>query len=257
MDQVFPNIYRYLTRSEVLTLRLTCSRWRSAVDNFLVNNEFRRPPQLNYSGPAQRLRVLSGWLSANKFFSDLITPIKSELMLRDWTPQVCLVGRHANLRFDPECEHATPWLQKFGSGLYFLKLESHQNGCSWLFWRLVDLLRLLPTLKKLELSVRPVGQPSGVMPAYMEQLEDHWRGGHLPPLPNLESLEISEHDLFHGTILKNVLISTYASQLFRLGLNQYVFPPGLQLPNLTQLTISVDSDLQLESILRLNSPVIR
>lgn len=263
-DQVFPCLFVYLSKDDTLNCRITCKRWLLAVDNFLENNQVRRPllPAQQQQGPFLRLRTLSTWLLRNHLLQNEITPLKADIFERE--AQQCyprdrnpILGRSAIFKFEPECAHSTNFLTKFGKHIWFLRIESRQNGASWLFWRLVEILPLVPNLKKLEVVIRPVGAPSGLIPSYMEELEEQWKQNHLPPLHHLESLEITEHDLFHGYILKNVLISTYAPKIHRLSINQYSIPGSIQLANLTELTISADTDYQVESLLRLQSPVTR
>ncbi len=241
------------TQSKILVCRLVCKRWRNGVDNFLESNSSRRPVYNMDTPQHKRLGIQTIILKDRGLLRSLFTLEKIRQIPEKVFPfpiKNPIVGRSIefSLKFvvDEKYSSALEFFCNFGHHIWDVYLLVSSRDPLKLFQLLKKTLEYLPNLKRLKLCFSGETNRRRLDFAVSEFYYEHKHTMNLPPLPFLETLELAIYDNHRRQIMEIFLMS-YPS--IRLGLNMRYccIPASIKLDQLTELTISIDCETQLET----------
>lgn len=173
-------------------------------------------------------------------------------------PRNPIIGRSVYVDWERVPYSYIPFLSKFGKNIWYLRVQcTHREVHPIPFLlRILEYLPHLPNLKKLELFLWEGHAQShtGSCGATTDDLDLYLINHPLQQYPQLETLELEIMGQLHGKV-KDVLLNTFSQQIRRLSINR--FSLACHLPNLTDLSMTMDSNHQFECLLRLEAPITR
>lgn len=158
------------------------------------------------------------------------------------------------------------FVEKLGRQILFLKISVHNLEPVHILRRTVELLVHLPNLKKLDIY-------GGICPRFLrnmllreqvcrQQVSDFMESlcsdlDLREKLPKVETLDCELTGICHSQIKETLLRVFCTRSLESLAMNLPQLPPHLGVRNLKDLSISLETDFQLNSLLQLRAPLQR
>ncbi len=158
-----------------------------------------------------------------------------------------IVGRSVNFNL-PDNQHnqaAIEFLSKVGHQIWDFRLEIHEDSPLKFFECLKRHLKFLPNLKRLNISGETTLVIENTVIRNTQEFYENKQNLNLPRLPSLETLELTIFGQYKKCIMETFLLS-YPSKRLGLNMHRCCIPASVKLDQLTELTVSIDCETQLE-----------